>query len=204
MSTRGRPKDDAARERIITEAADLFVRNGYGGTTMGAIAEKAGVAVKTLYSAYGGKVGILEAVHFKAVRGSFGPVRLIDQDWVETLSEVESVQAGWEQVSRRQIMSAHRVAPIMGVMSDSACEPEVSALLEELKASRHEFWSGIAEILAKLPGANPSLHIDTLADVMNNLRSAESYLMFVNERGWEEAKWQQWTDGVILRELTGK
>ena len=63
MAAKGRPRDEAARERIVRAATELFVRDGYVATTIGAIAEQAQVAVKTIYAAYGNKLGVLSAAH---------------------------------------------------------------------------------------------------------------------------------------------
>ena len=47
------------RRRIVDAARLLFVRDGYGATTLQAIADEAGVAVQTVYAAYRSKPGIL-------------------------------------------------------------------------------------------------------------------------------------------------
>jgi AcrR family transcriptional regulator len=50
--TRGRPQcrpDDVTRQLIIQAAADEFLANGYAATSMGTVAQRAGVSTKTLY-----------------------------------------------------------------------------------------------------------------------------------------------------------
>jgi AcrR family transcriptional regulator len=49
----------ATRDRIADAARRLFASTGYGTTTMDAIAAEAGVAVRTVYSAFGAKREIL-------------------------------------------------------------------------------------------------------------------------------------------------
>ncbi|MGL4317941.1 MAG: TetR/AcrR family transcriptional regulator [Pseudomonas sp.] len=46
----GRPKDPAKREAILQAAKQLFMRNGYDGSSMDAIAAEAGVSKLTVYS----------------------------------------------------------------------------------------------------------------------------------------------------------
>ncbi|MEZ2744000.1 TetR/AcrR family transcriptional regulator [Halopseudomonas bauzanensis] len=46
----GRPKDPAKRRAILHAAQELFLRNGYEGTSMEAIAGEAGVSKLTVYS----------------------------------------------------------------------------------------------------------------------------------------------------------
>jgi AcrR family transcriptional regulator len=50
------------RARILESAAQLFLGRGYGGTTLGAVAEAAGVATETIYASVGGKRRLLEGV----------------------------------------------------------------------------------------------------------------------------------------------
>lgn len=56
----GRPKDPAKREAILMAAQVLFLKNGYEGSSMDAIAAEAGVSKLTLYS------------HFKDKEALFG------------------------------------------------------------------------------------------------------------------------------------
>jgi AcrR family transcriptional regulator len=49
----------ATRRRIADAARVLFTRDGYGATTLQAVADEAGVAVQTVYAVYGSKAGIL-------------------------------------------------------------------------------------------------------------------------------------------------
>ncbi|QGZ31978.1 TetR/AcrR family transcriptional regulator [Stutzerimonas stutzeri] len=56
----GRPKDLAKREAILSAARELFLSNGYEGSSMDAIAAEAGVSKLTLYS------------HFKDKEALFG------------------------------------------------------------------------------------------------------------------------------------
>ena len=46
----GRPKDPAKRKAILEAAETLFLRNGYDGSSMDAIAAEAGVSKLTVYS----------------------------------------------------------------------------------------------------------------------------------------------------------
>jgi TetR/AcrR family transcriptional regulator len=50
------------RENIITIALDLFSLNGYEGTGVQEIADKAGVSKPTLYHYFGNKRGLLDAI----------------------------------------------------------------------------------------------------------------------------------------------
>lgn len=57
----GRPKDLAKRKAILDAAKDLFVRNGYAGTSMDAVAAEAGVSKLTVYSHFTDKETLFSA-----------------------------------------------------------------------------------------------------------------------------------------------
>lgn len=57
---RGRPKDLDKRLAILESAKELFVEQGYAGTSMDAIAKSAGVSKLTLYSHFGHKEDLFQ------------------------------------------------------------------------------------------------------------------------------------------------
>ncbi|NPU94502.1 MAG: TetR/AcrR family transcriptional regulator [Gammaproteobacteria bacterium] len=57
----GRPKDLAKRKAILEAAKRLFVRNGYGNSSMDAIAAEAGVSKLTVYSHFTDKENLFAA-----------------------------------------------------------------------------------------------------------------------------------------------
>src|SRR5215467_8732359 len=63
----------ATRQSVIAAARRLFGERGYAGTSIEAIAEAAGVAVPTVYAAFGNKRSILRALIDAAVDGADPP-----------------------------------------------------------------------------------------------------------------------------------
>lgn len=58
---RGRPKSDEKRQAIRDAAARLFLDVGWGGTSMDAIAQEAGVSKQTVYSHFNSKEDLFRA-----------------------------------------------------------------------------------------------------------------------------------------------
>lgn len=200
MATKGRPRDEAARERIVSAATDLFLRHGYVAATVSAVAEQAQVAVKTIYAAYGNKLGMLRAAHDRAVLGNGTPLPLIKHSWVQSLSNAESAQAAWNDAADQLAESTARVAPILTVIHHAAADPGVAALLDELRRQRHTFSLGLAQILADLPGADGGA-VDRVADVIYATMTVESYALFVTERCWTLGQWREWARETVARAL---
>ena len=95
------------RRSIVSEAARLFVEDGYGATTIDAVAEAACVSRKTVFTAVGGKFELLKAALDSAVAGDDQPVALADRpamrrllaqgdpralitDWARILVEIDA------------------------------------------------------------------------------------------------------------------
>ncbi len=81
----------AATRRSILEAAQrLFERQGYATTTMDAIAEDAGVALKTVYVAFATKSGVLRGLWDLLLKGDLDEAAVAERPWYrEVLDEVD-------------------------------------------------------------------------------------------------------------------
>ena len=66
------------RRAIVEAGTALFVERGFAGTTVDAIAERAGVSRKTVFTSVGGKVGLLKLAIDWALVGDDEPVALDD------------------------------------------------------------------------------------------------------------------------------
>jgi len=69
----------ATRRAIVDAAARLFTEQGYGATTVGAIAEAAGVSRKTVFTSVGGKAQALKLAIDWAIVGDDEPVPLLER-----------------------------------------------------------------------------------------------------------------------------
>ena len=68
-STRRAEQVAQTRRDILATAGAMFRERGYTGVSMPAIAAEAGVAVETIYRAFGSKAGLFSAVVDAAVAG---------------------------------------------------------------------------------------------------------------------------------------
>ena len=74
------------RQRILDEALDRFVEVGYRGTTIAAVAQRAGVSVATVYELVGRKPAILRELMEQAISGSDHAVAALDRDYVKAIA----------------------------------------------------------------------------------------------------------------------
>ena len=69
---RGRPPSPQKRDALLEAATEVFLREGYSGTSVDVVAAEAGVAKQTLYSHFGGKEELFGEV-VRAARAGAGP-----------------------------------------------------------------------------------------------------------------------------------
>jgi AcrR family transcriptional regulator len=86
-STRRTRQAAQTREEILLAAVELFGEHGWSGTTLAAIAARAGVAVETIYAGFGSKKGLLRAALDVAVVGDTAAAPFADRPEALALGE---------------------------------------------------------------------------------------------------------------------
>ncbi|MGC0141915.1 MULTISPECIES: TetR/AcrR family transcriptional regulator [unclassified Pseudactinotalea] len=200
---RGRPRNDEARAQVVRIATELFIRQGYVATTLGEIAQEAGVAVQTIYSAHGSKVGLIAAAHDVALAGDGEPVPLVDRAWFRALSRCESATEAWRAALDEMHVRTARVAPIYRAMLAAEADPEVMELMRTMRRQRAEFSRLLADQICGRPGG-ALVDRGRLATVIYATESVECYLLFVLESGWTLTEWRHWVFSSVARELEGQ
>lgn len=186
--------------RIVAAAARLFGEQGYLDTTMAAIAVEAGVAVQTLYLAFGSKVAILEAAHDLAVVGDDEPVALLERPWVADLRAAPDGPRALELAIANTLRVIERVSPIYAVIQSAAADPDVAQLLARTKAQRLATLRTLAEELAAKAGFAAGLSADRATDILYAVVSDELYRVLVVERHWSAEDWKTWAyESAALR-----
>src|SRR5215813_2309798 len=86
-STRRTRQAAQTRAEILTAAIELFGEHGWAGTTLAAIAERADVAVETIYSGFRSKKGLLRAALDVAVVGDTEAIPFSERPEAKALAE---------------------------------------------------------------------------------------------------------------------
>lgn len=197
------------RRRIVKAARDLFVEQGYVATLVPEVADRAGVAVQTIYFSFGTKRALLKEVVDVVIAGDSEPVATLDRPWFR-----EAVAAGTAEEMLRTYVNGtcrvlDRVAPILRVLDAAvASDPEVAGLWSYDEDPRHAVQAAAAEALVGKPGARPGLTPERATDVLFGLLSPELYRLMVGERGWSNESFEEWVydalrDQMLLRAELG-
>src|SRR5579862_6110839 len=71
--SRRRERARQNRSRVIAAAERMFLTDGYSTTTVQQIAAASDVSADTIYKSFGGKAGLIRAIHERSLQGE-GPI----------------------------------------------------------------------------------------------------------------------------------
>lgn len=183
-----RDQHGAVTKRVILRAARArFAANGYAGTSVKEIADEAGVAVQTLYSAFGSKGGVV-----------LGLADLIDEEaGVHPLfREIVSVADPREALPlfariRRQIRE--HCGDIVSMMRAGAkVDADVEAAWADGLRRRHAGISRVVERLAQSGALKDGIDAAHAADVIAAVVADEVCDVLVDQRGWSFDDYESW------------
>jgi TetR/AcrR family transcriptional regulator, regulator of autoinduction and epiphytic fitness len=135
-NTRRTAQAAQTRADVVHAAIELFGEQGYGATTLAAIAERAGVAVETVYNGFGSKKKLLRAAVDVSVVGDTEPIPFIDRPEVHALrtgTQKQRIRAGMKILADIH----ERSAGIWRALTEAgASDEEVAAWVVEGDANR--------------------------------------------------------------------
>ena len=184
---------------MVEAAYEQFCEFGYRSPTMDAIADRAGVAVQTLYFTFGTKDQLLQAVHEWTVLGD-DPTPPPEQAWYRAAVAEPDVHVALGLVVSGASTIFARVAPMVPVFHSVVTEP-AGATYRSAEALRRAGFEDVVEFLRAKSPLRSSVTRARAVDVLFVLASPETYRAFVLEAGWTPHRWTTWTTQVIGREL---
>src|SRR6266702_1535890 len=108
------------REEILSAAQALFGERGYAATPMTAIAERAGVALDTVYASAGRKPELARLLIETAISGSSQAVPAEERDYVQALRAAPDAETKIVIYASAMRTIAGRLAPVLGIIQQAA------------------------------------------------------------------------------------
>ena len=187
----------ATRRAILEAAQRLFVSNGYGATSIRAIAEEAGVAVQTVYAVFGNKRQLVIELVDNAVTGD-------DELAATERPEVQAIRAEPSPRRRAELDAAlgrkitERLLPVFKITSDAAAvDPDFAELNRAMIARRRAEMADAATLLAGDSGLRVSQ--DDAAASLFVLYSPHVALLLTEHLGWSYDRYEKWLADAIER-----
>jgi AcrR family transcriptional regulator len=172
------------RADVLAAAIACFSESGWSGTTLNAVAERAGVAVETIYGGFGTKKQLLREAMEVAVVGDAEPVPLAERpEWVEMQrgNRAERVAKG---IALQAEIHARSARVWSAILEAARSDADVAAFRDEGEANRaHDLERGLELVLRK--------PLDGLVfDVLFVLFGPEAYLVLTEGRGLTRAEYE--------------
>ena len=186
-----RRREGAARTRaaILDAARALFTERGYAATAMTAIADRAGVALDTVYASVGRKPQLARLLIETAISGTSQAVPAGQRDYVRAVQAAPDATAKIAIYAAAVTAIAPRMALVLGIIQQAARdEPELAALWAEIAERRA---ANMRLFVADLAAVAPlRLDPDQAADIVWATNAAEMYQLLVSQRGWSPQRYQ--------------
>ena len=147
-SPRRREQAAATRRDILEAAQRLFEGQGYAATKMADIAAEAGVALKTVYSAFETKSGVLRALWNVLLRGDDADVPVQQREWYREVLEEPDPERQLRLNARNARAVKQRIAGILDVIRQAALvDADSEALWERIQSDFYENQGAIVSSL---------------------------------------------------------
>ena len=188
-ATRRRAAAARTRAAILDAARELFTERGYTATAMTAIAERAGVALDTVYAAAGRKPDLARLLIETAISGTDHAVPAEQRDYVKAIQAAPDAGTKIAIYAEAVTAIAPRLALVHSIIAQAAsAEPELAALWAEIAERRA---ANMRRFVADLATVSP-LRLDPgqAADIIWATNAAEMYQLLVGQRGWTPQRYQ--------------
>ena len=190
------------RRLVVRAAAGLFETEGYGATTIDAVAAAAGVSRKTVFSAVGGKLELLKLGLDWAIAGDDEPVAMADRPEIYTLFERDDAEGILRDWLRVQVAIDARIARLFEALNVAAgMDPEAHALRDVLQGYRRDGAFKLIAHLARLGALRPGLTKDRAADLAWLATDPFQYSRLVGDRGWTLKRFEEWVLDSTVRQI---
>ncbi len=195
-------KAQETRRRIIEAAGALFMEQGYGATRLQEIADRAGVAVQTIYFVFRNKPSLLKELVDVAIAGDDEPVPTMERPWFAEVMAAPTARSALAALVAGTRRTLERVAALNEmVRAATATNPEIRELWPDQADPRYTVLSTAARSLTRKPGARPAVPLEEAADVLYAVLSPELFLVLTRDRAWPPAKWERWAYDTLGSQL---
>jgi AcrR family transcriptional regulator len=190
------------RRAIVQAAADLFVERGYSATTIDAVAERAGVGRKTVFSSVGGKGALLKLAWDWALVGDDEPLSMEQRPAVQAMLAESDPHRLVRMWVRMVTDVASRAAPLGRVVQAARdVDPDAAALDQLVREQSLAGARAFAAHLATVGGLRPGLRPEHAADICWTLLNPGGYDRLVLDRGWSQPAYEDWLVTVVSASL---
>ena len=190
------------RRSIVAAATRLFVEDGYGATTIDAVADAAGVSRKTVFTAVGGKLDLLKLAADWAVAGDDDSVALSDRAAIRRLMGHTDPRGMLKRLAGLFVEIDMRVGPLYGAMEVAAgMDPAARELVEESQRRRLDDARKVVRRLRDLDALTTQVTHQEAVDLIWLAMDPALFDRLVRARRWTTRRFEEWLADALCRQL---
>ena len=189
------------RRHIVDAAQSLFLKDGYAGTSIGAIARRAGVSVQTIYNSVGNKAALLSAMLDAAASGPETPSPP-SQFMAERARDADDVAGVIDVLADWFVEVNARTSDVWTVIHQAAAVDGDAAEVDRQRSEQRLRNYGLAAAELGSRGALNGMSEDEAAATIWAIGHPSTYSTLVQGVGWSIVAYRRWL-GVALRGALG-
>jgi AcrR family transcriptional regulator len=169
---------------------------------MAAIAEAAGVSLKTVYVAFETKSGVLRALWHLLLRGDQEDVPVGERPWYREVVDEPDPERIVRLTAKNSRAVKERAGAVMAVIRSAAlADADIAALWGRIQSDFYENQGGIVEALSKSKALRRGLTVEHASDILWTLNHPDLWQLLVGERGWTPEQWERWFAETVRAQL---
>ncbi len=172
-----------SRARVLDAARRHFTEQGYGATTIAAIASDADVSLQSITKNFGNKPGLVRALFETALVGDDDATPLADRSWITAIHAEPDPGAKLRMFAETLAGILPRTAPIQLLIREAAADPGLDAVWQQIKFGRLMGMTDMADNLAAGDHLRSGVTVEHARDILWTYSAPEIYELLVIERG---------------------
>ena len=198
-----RERSRATHWKIVEAAHRLFTTQGYASTTMGQVAEAAGVAVQTVYFVFHTKSALLARAIDFAVMGKETPRPPEEQPWYRAMNDAPGIDEALRHLVTGVGDIMPRVIPL-NLAARASDDPELTRVMADSEAWRADGYRAMLEILRGKAPLREGLDPERATHLLLLYAGEDVYHVLVDTYRWPHEDWIDWTVGTLLDQVFGR
>jgi len=193
------------RMRILSAARDLFLVDGYVGTTLDAVAATAGVSPQTVYNLVGGKATLFKAVYDVTLAGDDEPIPIARRPDYRRIFEASTSREALRVAATFERILFSRVGPLVALATAQAAagDRDLRAFVDTIETERATGCRMLVTHFADRFGLRPDLTVDRAAEMLWTLTGPHPAERLVVRCGWEWPTYEAWLADTVHHALFG-
>lgn len=183
------------RRRIATAALELFTEQGFAGTTVAAIAGRAGVSVQTIYATFGTKGAIVRALLGQLEEHAGA------REW---RARIAGEPDPWRKLAAFSHWTCSMLSTSKAVIAaadGAAGEPGLREMRAQADLHRRQALENLVSVIGAAGALRAGISERQAVDRAWMLTGVELYFAATAGCGWSDAEYTDWLAGLLQEQL---